>query len=72
MSSSYLDAFVSFEIPENGTFHMLFDPREARLTAFGNSKSYNYAFSLPFLIINPTKLSDIGTELDLNITAVSS
>lgn len=72
MSSSYLDAFVSFDIPESGTFHMLFQPNNAHLIAFGNSKSYNYVFNLPYIIIHPTKVSDVGTELDLNITAISS
>jgi hypothetical protein len=61
MSNSYLDAFAAFELPQTGHFHMIFTPYSSHLVVFGNYKSINYIFSLPFLIINPTRQTDIGT-----------
>lgn len=72
MSTSYLDAFASFELPHEGAFNMQFNPNQAQLIVLGNYRSATFVYSLPFLLINPTRSSDIGTEIALNITVTST
>lgn len=55
MSTSYLDAFASFEIPHEGAFNMHFEPNTAHLIVLGNYRSANFLFSLPFLLISPDR-----------------
>lgn len=51
---------------------MQFNPSNAHLLVLGNYKSVNFVFNLPFILINPTNTSDIGTEIPLNITVTST
>ena len=71
LSTSYFNAYATFDISQTGAHHMMFNPHDANLVVFGNNQTHNFKFTLPFLIINPTRDGDVGKEVVLNITAIS-
>ena len=70
MSNSYLNAYAAFELPKT-RLHMMFDSENSNLLMIGSYTSRNLKLTLPFIIINPTRQTDIGKEVVLNITATS-